>query len=496
MEHTLSLSNKDVWEFYNKYDHLNFEQINVAFVNILQQLFETSNPSLNASVASQLIDNMKLLQTQVSSVTEMFSKSTQDINTFFTLRFVEFKKDYIEDLKMILSNNTSDKLAPIIREYNDTLLDKTRIFMSEAIPKSHESFSKEIESTLKSLHSSIHQDTSEFMKSTINKDTLETFVNSIEEKFSKTILGSQTIFNSLISSSESRLDTKLSELRDISRTNNSSQDILQANITELLKKMENSTSKGKISENLLYNVLLTLYPTAQIDSVGTIKETGDFIMTRKDKPTILFENKNYDKNVIQEEVKKFLRDVDQQRCCGIMLAQHYGITNKDNFEIEMHNGNVLVYLHKVEYDADKIKTAVDIIDSFMSTLESESEDASDKLAINKDVLDDINKEYQHFILSKLSHIKTIKDFQQKLIAQAEDFKLPNLEEYLSKLYASSSSKNDVCEYCNYVAKNTRALVAHYRGCTLKKESAAPARSSSARALAPPHQNTIIVNTKK
>jgi len=152
-----------------------------------------------------------------------------------------------------------------------------------------------------------------------------------------------------------------------------------------------------------------------------------------------------------------------------MLAQHYGITNKDNFEIEVNNNNVLVYLHKVEYDADKIKAAVDIIDHFKATLDDNSSATGDSLTIDKEVLDDINKEYQLFTANKLSHIKTIKDCQQKLIAQVEEFKIPNLEQYLSKLYATSSSKNDVCEYCNYVAKNSRALVAHYRGCTQKKE---------------------------
>lgn len=469
MEYTLSLKNKDVWEFYDKHKNINFEDMNIVLVDILEKLFESTNPSLNTNIASQLIDNMKQLQTQVSSVTEMFSKSQHDLNTNFTLKFMEFKKEYIEDLKMILSNNNSDKLAPIIREYNDTLLDKTRIMINDVIPKNQESLAKDIENSIKSLHSSIRQDTGILIKSTINKDTLDQFVSSLEEKFSKTILSSQTIFNSLINSSETRLESRLSELKDISRSNNSTQSVLQNNITDLLKKMENSSSKGKLSENMLFNILLSLYPTAQIDFVGTTKETGDIILTRKDKPTILFENKNYDKNVIQEEVKKFLRDVEQQNCSAIMLAQHYGITNKENFEIEIHNNNVLVYLHKVEYDADKIKAAVDIVDYFKATMDNGGGIVGDTLTIDKDVLDDINKEYQLFITSKLSHIKTIKDYQQKLISQAEDFKLPNLEQYLSKLYASSSSKNDVCEYCNYVAKNARALVAHYRGCSQKKQ---------------------------
>jgi len=468
MDYTIAVNNKDVWEFYEKNKHLNFEEMNLVLIKILEQLMETTSPSLTTNIASQLIDNMKVIQNQVSVVTEMFSKSQQDMNNSFTLKFMEFKKDYIEDLKMILSHNTSDKVAPIIKEYNDTLLDKTRIMINEIIPKNQESLSKDIENSIKSLYSSIHHETNALMNTSINKETLDNFIVSLEDKFSKTILSSQSLFSSLITSSENRLDSKLSDIKDISKSNNSSQNVLQNNITDLLKKMENSSSKGKISENILYNILLSLYPTAQIDSVGTTKETGDIILRRKDKPDILFENKNYDKNIVQEEVKKFLRDVEIQNCSGIMLAQHYGITNKENFEIEIHNNNVLVYLHKVEYDADKIKAAVDIIDYFKSTLDDSGRAVGDTLSIDKDILDDINKEYQLFIASKLTHVKTIKDFQQKLIAQVEDFKLPNLDQYLSKLYATSASKNDVCEFCGYAAKNSRALVAHYRGCTQKK----------------------------
>lgn len=477
MDYTLALKNKDVWEFYDKHKNLNFEEMNLILIDILAQLFESTNPSLNTNIAAQLIDNMKTLQNQVSNVTDMFSKSQNDMSTHFSLKFMEFKKEYIDDMKMILSNNATDRVGPMIKEYNDALLDKTRIMVSDLIPKGQASFTKEIENIIKSLNSSITQDTNLLLKSSINKDTLDSFVTSLEDKFSKTILGSQNIFNSLVTSSENRIESKLTEIRDISKSNNSSQSLLQNNINDLLKKMENSSSKGKISENILFNILLSIYPTAQIESVGTTKETGDIMLIRKDKPTILFENKNYEKNVLQDEVKKFLRDVELQNCSGIMLAQHYGITNKENFEIEMNNNNVLVYLHKVEYDADKIKAAVDIIDHFKATVDDTGRSIGETLSIDKDILDDINKDYQMFVANKLSHIKTIKDCNQKLISQVEEFKMPNLEQYLSKLYASSSSKNDICEYCGYAAKNTRALVAHYRGCSQKKQHT-PALSNS------------------
>lgn len=468
MSYELTVDNKKVYDFYDRHSNLNFEYMNILFVDILEKIMESSNPSLNTSVASQLVDSIKSLQTQVSCVANIINKTQTDMSTAFTMKFIEFKRDYMTDLQLILSNNTSDRIAPIIKDCNDALLDKTRIMISEIIPKNKESLSNDIDTSIKSLYSLINIDTDKLVKNTVTKESIENLIKSIEDTFSRTILNSQTIFNSLLSSSESRLDTKLSELKDISKTNNTTQTVLQNNVGELLRKMENSSSKGKISENILYNILLTIYPTAQIDSVGTTKETGDIMMFRKDKPTILFENKNYDKNVSQDEVRKFLRDVESKNCSAIMMAQHYGITNKDNFEIELNNNNILVYLHKVEYDADKIKAAVDIIDHFKLTLINTNKIECESLIINKETLDDINKEYQIFTTNKLSHIKTIKDYNQKLIAQADDMKLPNLEQYLSKLYASSSSKNDVCEHCNYAAKNTRALLAHYRGCNLKK----------------------------
>ncbi len=95
--------------------------------------------------------------------------------------------------------------------------------------------------------------------------------------------------------------------------------------------------------------------------------------------------------------------------------------------------------------------------------------SGEQINISKDFLGDINKEYQNFINNKLAHIKTIKDYQQKLVSQVDDFKLPSLEHYLSRLFASSASKENTCEFCNYIAKNVRALTAHHRGCALKKQ---------------------------
>lgn len=469
MDYSLTINNKKVFEFYNERKNLNFETMNVIFVDILENLLKNSNPSIDTNVAASILDTMKSLQTQVNGIKDSVEKTHTDIGNMFTLKLVDFKRDYMEDMKLILSSNASEKVAPIIKQYNDTLLDKTKIMINEIIPKNQDVLYKNIENTFDNLQQSINKDTNMLLKTTLTKDVLNDFTQSLDEKFSNTIINSQSMFNSMITSTEHRIDGKLTELKDISVTNNSTQDSLCTNVNDLLKKMENSSSKGKLSENILFNVLHSIAPTAQIENVGNVKETGDIIMKRRDKPVILFENKNYDKNVVQDEVRKFLRDIEYQNCSGIMLAQHYGIANKNNFEIEIHNNNILVYLHKVEYDADKIKAAIGIIDYFKEALGDVETGNGELININKETLDEINKEYQNFINNKLIHIKTIKDFQQKLIAQVDDIKIPALDHYLSKLYASSSSKENICDFCGYVAKNVRALTAHHRGCAQKKQ---------------------------
>ena len=192
------------------------------------------------------------------------------------------------------------------------------------------------------------------------------------------------------------------------------------------------------------------------------------MLSRKDKPRILIENKNWDKNVVQEEVKKFLHDVDQQDCCGLFLAQNYGIANKEDFEINIHNGNVLVYVHQAKNDSEKIKIAISIIDHLKYRLDLIHE-KTDVDVISKERLDNINLEFQSFVTQKLAMIKHVKDFQTKLVKMIDDVKLPSLEEHLSTKYATSSSKY-VCQYCEtFQAKNQQALSAHHRGCLKKKQ---------------------------
>ena len=467
----ITANNEKIWRFFKeRHPGLKFEECVLLFIDLIEKLTENINASLNTTMFMSLFDNVKQLQMQVDGMSRLQSENY----TGLALKLADLKRDYIEDVKLILSTNVSDKIAPLIREQNSILMDKTNLLLNDVLPKSNEQLSKQLNGAIREMQKTIVDDTHKFLSSsTISPQSLQEFVSTLDTKLSASLQSSQAQTEKRIDTSireiKASSDANLGIIKEMSSSNQQVTSALTHSVSEMLKKMENSSVKGKISENILFNTLVSLYPCAQIDSVGTTKETGDIIITRKDRPRILVENKNWDKNVVQEEVKKFLHDVEQQNCCGLFLAQNYGIANKEDFEINIHNGNVLVYIHQAKNDPDKIKIAVSIIDHLKMRLDQLTVDKSaDTDTISKERLDNINQEYQAFVSQKLAMIRYVRDFQAKLCKMIEDVRLPSLEEHLSTRYATSSSKY-VCQYCEaFQAKNQQALSAHHRGCAKKK----------------------------
>jgi hypothetical protein len=472
MSHSITINNERIWSFFKeRHPSLRIEDCILLFIDFIEKFTENMNTTLQSSMFMNLFENVKQLQTQVDGVSRLQSEQ----NAGFAVKLADFKRDYIEDVKLIMSSNVSDKIAPLIREQNAMLVDKTNLLLNDVLPKSNDQLSKQMGGIIRDIQKTIMDDTHKYFSgSTISPQGLQDFISTLDAKLSASLQLSQAQTESRIDSSIREMrassDANLGVIKELSCASQQVATALNSSVCEVLKKMENSSAKGKMSENMLFNTLVALYPCAQIDSVGTTKETGDIIISRKDRPRILVENKNWDKNVVQEEVKKFLHDVEQQNCCGLFLAQNYGIANKEDFEINIHNGNVLVYVHQAKNDPDKIKVAISIIDHLKSRLDEMSSDKlnSDVDTICKERLDNINQEYQAFVAQKLAIMKHVRDFQTKLCKMIDDVRLPSLEEHLSTRYATSNSKY-TCQFCEaFQAKNQQALSAHHRGCAKKK----------------------------
>ena len=462
----LIINNKEIFDFYKTYN-LDFESINLIFLDILKKIMINLDTSMNSNVVSNLLSQMKVMDNKIESINTSLIKCQADLTIIFTSKLTEYRRDYMEDLKMVVTSNNTLFVERMIKDANETLLNKTSTIINELIPKNNESLVRDLNTQFQVFQGSLLNETNKLLSSSLDKNTIEMFLTTITQTFGQ----SQHVLTNLISNSESKLENKINDahqkmndIKDISSLNSSSQKILQDNVSEILKKFENGSSKGNISEHITYNILLTLFPCAQIEHVGNDqKETGDIILIRNNKPKILIENKDHDsKNVPKHEIDKFIRDCEIQDCCGIMFAQHRGISNKENFELQIHNKNVLLYVHEVNFDNHKIKTAVEIVEHFKLKLDELTFNNND-FVIDNDTLEEINKDFTHYISQKNNMIKLLKDFNDKMVASINELKMPALEKYLSSKFAYSFNQNDnICSYCEkYVPKS---LAQHLRYC--------------------------------
>jgi hypothetical protein len=471
MSHILSIDNKEVFDFYEKHS-LSFEQMNVLFCNILHSIITSTDKTFNQTIVDKLFENVNVIANKVNSIENLVNNHQNSVSSILNLKFNDYRKECMTDLKLILSSNNIDHITPLIRETNANLIDKTTLIINELFPKNQELLSKDINSNFKLLQSTILNETSKFLSSSLDKKTIEDFLNNINFNMSQV----HNTLTNLISSSETRIesklevnDSKMNEIKNIFSDNNNSQILLQTSVNEMLKKFEKGVGKGSVSENITYNILLTLFPCAQIDYVGDTKEMGDIILIRNGKPKILIENKDHEScNVPKQDVEKFIRDCDIQKCCGIMFAQNRGIANKRNFEIQINNGNVLLYVHEVNFDVDKIKTSIEIVEQFKFKLDELNINNDNKYVIEHDTLEEINNEFNSYILQKHTMLKLIRDFNDKMNLSVNDLKMPCIEKFLSNNFATSSVQGDkVCKFCEkFIPKS---MLSHHRYCSSKKD---------------------------
>jgi hypothetical protein len=189
---------------------------------------------------------------------------------------------------------------------------------------------------------------------------------------------------------------------------------------------------------------------------------GDMILKRKDYTPILFENKDYSINVKKDEVDKFIRDISKNEYNGIFISQHSGIVGKNNFQIDIHDKHILIYIHSCDYDIDKINLAINTIDTLTDKLIDIN---SDNSCISNDMIKMINNEYQTFLTNRETILHNFKDNYKKTLEIFTHLKLPSIEKYLSNHFADTKKNKLLCPHCNkYETDNRKSMARHAHTC--------------------------------
>ena len=476
-DYTLALKNKKVWDFYNTHPNVNFENANLLLVDFMETIFNNMTNDISSNINTQLLSFMKENQTRIENISECINVVNQNVNTLsndvnnkMMLQINNIKSEYIREFASIINTSsltTNEKISSLIDKSNNILVDKTTLLLNDIIPRSNSSLHSVIKENLRDLHDTITSDTQKLTANINSQDAQTDFLSTIENKLSSIIQNIQLPLYSTLNASEERLTTNINTIKESTNQSVVAQNKLFGELEGFLGKYKNSTHKGKFGEGELSSVLQSIYSSAEITNTTGSKASGDFIMKRTDKPNVMIENKEYNYTIPKEEISKFIRDIDTLNMSGIFISQHSGIAFKQNFQIDINKGNVLVYIQKCEYNAEHIRIAVDIIDNLSPKLKDFYTD-DENCSISKDILDDINVDYHAFIAQKESLQTVLRDFTKRMNAQIEELALPSRDRYLEPKYAYVKDRLFKCDLCNdFNGKSKQALSAHKRGCKKK-----------------------------
>jgi hypothetical protein len=481
---SLTTNNKKVTEFYSKNPHINFDTINSLVVDFLENMITDLSGSMNSSITHDILNSVKeisselasykntqlfsntQLQTELVNMKDVINKLNTDITNSLVVKLVDIKKTYIDEVKNALTTSDST-IQSVIEKQNEIILSKTINIINEVIPKSQTNIYSQFELLIIKFKEEVNVQLRDISK-TGNDLSVDKLSTILDNKYSQLITGLQQPILNYITSSEERLSTNITQMKDTNQHSSFNQDKINEQLTDFLNKYStnNSTNIGKFGEDKLYHVLNKLFPSSHIENTSSKSKQGDFILKRNNMIDILFENKQYTNNVPKDEVLKFIRDCDENNYSGIMVSNTSGIATKNNFQIDIHDKNVLIYLHNTNYNEDIIHTAVDVLDYLSNAISNI--DPSKFNPLTDEQLLDINQEFQTFLNQKETIINYIRDTNKRLIQQILDIELPSLHKYLSSKFATTKTLDLKCNICNkFTGKNNKSLASHKKTCTIK-----------------------------
>jgi len=567
---SLTISNKKVIEFYEKNSNVDFEQINILIVDLFENVLQDATENITKNISSQILTECKENREKILELNNnllSINNQIQKLNNDITLRTLDVKKEYVEEMKTLLTIHTNEKIKVLLDNMNEQMIDKQKILLhdfkhefkedskisaemenhtnriidktmlalnevnnnsltkitslveqntnhlvertkniiNDIIPENQEKCTHQIQDNIKNFFTLLHEDTKKIItdnteistflskyqekinisekisseilgevKTILNKnkdDNISHFIQNFDTKYNLLLQGIQTPIVSVINSSEERINNMLTSLNNTTKEQNISQNKVMTDLEEFLNKYRNSSFKGQLGENHLSSVLTKMFPTAEIIDTSKLTSSCDFQLKRENKDSILIENKDYNVNVDPKEVKKFIGDCEARTSHGIFLSQNTGITSKNNYQIDITNGKILVYVHICEYMSHKIQIAVDIIDTLSQKLKDLNlEDKKEEMCFSREVMEEINAEYQLLISQKEAIIHYVKEFQKNIIIKLEDIRLPKLENILPSNLTSLNANKTIykCDKCNtFATDSSRSLSAHQRWCGKK-----------------------------
>lgn len=220
----------------------------------------------------------------------------------------------------------------------------------------------------------------------------------------------------------------------------------------------NSSKKGEYAENILGAKLPEAFPDCEIIDTHSENSCGDFHIIREGAPKILIESKNFSGNVPKRDIDKFYKDIQLNNCCGILCNTFGGIANKQNFEIDIIDNQIVVFVHNYQFDMTQLKLAANVIYNTHKLITEHLQ--IDSISISPDFFSSLKLEYDTFLRSFHHHLSIIKTSVNSL----SDLHFTLINDFFTRKSRKQTVKPPqfMCEECSKSFASKWSLTRHIK----------------------------------
>ena len=346
MQNQIVIDDPIIVSYFKENTHVDIIKMNHIMIDILQKL--SINTNTNITNNSKITDTLNELNINITSM-----------KLDFIMKLFDMKKEYIEDIKNIFITNSlknNEKFTSIIEKNNDNMISKLSLLINDVIEKSLDKNITMLDSNIKNNFSNM---SNELNNITLKDNSKNTF-NNIDSLICRTIEGQ---FIRMITSVQQPILSSISNSLIVIKEHFDYQNNVQKNVSSDIHNLLNTEKNAKYN-NGSYHIIQSIMSTDEIIKISDTR----FKVNRQNKQnsSIIFEIKDYLESVTTDEVNDFEMITKSQKTHGIMISQQSPITFKNPYQIDINNEIINVYVTNAEYNVDKIKIAVDIIDNLNS----------------------------------------------------------------------------------------------------------------------------------
>ena len=354
--------------------------------------------------------------------------------------------DKLDEIRSALSNNNT-QLSNLSTNFSNS----TSILQSKI-----ENIRDITNNELKGMFLELQQQLSRGIETSELKVVFENFRERID------ILNNQRLNDmdrknlEIFSNLQSNLQTNFERSLDSHQINNKIVSIETALSSINENFSNNSAKKGQVAETVLFNVLTEAFSDTEIVDTSHIANSGDIQMIKDEKPVILIDSKNFgSKTVPKRDLDKFYTDIQQNNCSGILCNSFGGIANKQHFEIDIVDKNIIVFIHNHQFDSGVFRLATNIIYNMHQELRDKQ---TDSIILDQRLYQNIKIEYNYYIQTFRHHLDIIKSNVNSL----SQLSFTLLDNFFKRKATNVELKEYSCHICSAQLSTEKILKTHLK----------------------------------